>query len=52
MTKSPKPVSKWWEFIAEPLRRANEESAVYLASPANRGVDGKTITVLLIAALR
>ena len=29
---------------------ANEESAVYLASPANRGVDGKTITVLLIAA--
>ncbi len=50
MTKSPEPANKLWQFIAEPLRRANEESRVYLASPASRGVDGKTVAVLLTAA--
>jgi len=51
MTKPPKPANKWWEFVAEPLRRANEETRVYLASPASRGVDSKTIAVLLTAAV-
>lgn len=51
MTKSPVTANNWWEFIAEPLRRANEETRVYLASPAGRGVDRKTIAVLLTAAV-
>jgi uncharacterized protein len=50
MTKPPEPANRLWQFIAEPLRRANEESRVYLASPAGQGVDGKTIAVLLTAS--
>jgi uncharacterized protein len=58
MTKPPEnqqapssPPNRLWEFVAEPLRRANEETRVYLASPAGSGVDGKTVAVLLTAAL-
>jgi uncharacterized protein len=51
MNKSPGSANKLWEFVAEPLRRANEESRAYLASPAGREVDRKTITVLLTAAV-
>jgi membrane protease YdiL (CAAX protease family) len=51
MTKPPQPAKRLWEFVAEPLRRANEETRVYLASPASQGVDGKTVAVLLTAAL-
>jgi membrane protease YdiL (CAAX protease family) len=46
------PLVQWWRgFIVAPLRRANDDTRVYLESPAGRGVDRKTIAVLLIAAL-
>lgn len=46
------PLVRWWRsFVLAPLRRANEESRVYLESPAGRGVDRKVIAVLLLTAL-
>jgi membrane protease YdiL (CAAX protease family) len=58
MTKPPdeasasSPVARWWRgFIVAPLRQANAEARAFLASPAGRGVDRKTVAVLLTAAL-
>lgn len=58
MTKPPddepasSPPLRWWRgFLVAPLRRANDESRVYLESPAGRGLDRKTVAVLLIACL-
>jgi membrane protease YdiL (CAAX protease family) len=43
---------RWWNaFIVAPLRQANDESRVFLASPAGRGVDRKVVAVLLITAV-
>ena len=58
MTKPPpdEPASspwlqRWRNFVVAPLRRANDERRVYLESPAGRGLDRKTVAVLLIACL-
>ncbi len=50
----PQPLTFWrgaWGWFVEPLRRANEESRTYLASPAGGGVDGKVVAILLTTAL-
>src|SRR5882672_6070389 len=39
-----------WLWFVEPLRRTDEESRAYLASPAGRGVDGKVVAILLTTA--
>ncbi len=39
------------KVVAEPMRRVNEDSRRYLASPAARGVDWKTMIVLATAAV-
>ena len=44
-------LQRWRSFVVAPLRRANDESRVYLESPAGRGLDRKTVAVLLIACL-
>jgi membrane protease YdiL (CAAX protease family) len=45
-------LAPWWRvFVVAPLRRADEESRAYLASPAARGADRKALTVLLGAAV-
>ena len=45
-------LTRWWQsFVVAPLRGANDETCVYLESPVGRRVDGKTIAVLLIAAV-
>jgi membrane protease YdiL (CAAX protease family) len=41
----------WDRVLAEPLRRADEESRAYLASRVSRRPDGKVIGVLLTAAV-
>jgi membrane protease YdiL (CAAX protease family) len=54
-TPDPSPRStlrRWWdEFAVAPLRRAEDEARGYRDSPAGRGVDGKTLTVLVSAAV-
>ena len=46
------PLTRWWRgFVLAPLRRADEESRAYLASPAARGADAKALTVLVAAAV-
>ena len=42
---------RWWNFVAAPLRRANDEARIYLASPTDQGPDRKTLAVLLTACL-
>lgn len=44
-------VRLWDDFVVAPLRAADEDSRVYLESPAGRQVDRKTVAVLVIAAL-
>ncbi len=47
----PGPLTRWWRgFVLAPLRRADEESRAYLASPAARGADAKALTILVAAA--
>jgi len=46
------PLTRWWRgFVLAPLRRADEESRAYLASPAARRADAKAIAVLVAAAV-
>jgi membrane protease YdiL (CAAX protease family) len=40
----------WERVFGKPLRRIDDESRAYLASEAARGLDGKTITVMVTAA--
>jgi hypothetical protein len=50
--KAAGPLTRWWRgFVLAPLRRADEESRAYLASPAARRADAKAVTVLVAAAL-
>jgi uncharacterized protein len=50
--KAAGPLTRWWRgFVLAPLRRANEESRAYLASPASRRADAKALTVLVAAAV-
>jgi len=49
---APSPLVRWQrDFLVAPLRQADDEARAYLASPAGRGVDRKTVAVLITAAL-
>jgi membrane protease YdiL (CAAX protease family) len=51
-TRRPGRLQQWWQRVfAEPLRRIDQESRSYLASPASRGPDWKTVTVMVTAAV-
>ena len=39
-----------WDWFIEPLKRAQDESRSYLTSPGGRRFDGKTVSVLVLAA--
>lgn len=41
----------WDRWFAEPLRRVEADSLAYRQSPAGQRFDGKTVTVVLVAAL-